>query len=33
MFGHNDEVHWDMNFIRLVHDWEVDSVSSFSNAL
>jgi hypothetical protein len=32
MFAHN-EVHWDMNFIRLVHDWEVDFVSSLFNAL
>jgi hypothetical protein len=21
MFGHNDELHWDMDFIRLVHDF------------
>jgi hypothetical protein len=33
VFAHNDEVHWDMNFIKLEHDWEVDSVSSFFNAL
>jgi len=33
MLCHNDEVHWDMNFIILVHDWEVDTVSSFLNAL
>jgi hypothetical protein len=30
MFAHNNEVHWDLNFIKLVHDWEVDFVSSFS---
>jgi hypothetical protein len=29
----NDMVHWDINFTRLVHDWEVDSVSSFFNVL
>jgi hypothetical protein len=29
----NDMVHWDINLIRLVHDWEVDSVSSFFNVL
>jgi hypothetical protein len=29
----NDVVHWDINFIRLVHDWEVDFVSSFFNVL
>jgi hypothetical protein len=33
MFAHNDKVHWEMNFIRLVHDWEVDSVYYFFNAL
>jgi hypothetical protein len=33
MFGHNDELHWDMDFIRLVHDWEVDFKSSIFNAL
>jgi hypothetical protein len=22
MFAHNGEVHWDLTFIRLVHDWE-----------
>jgi hypothetical protein len=32
MFAHNDEVHWDISFIGLVHDWEVDTVSSFLNA-
>jgi hypothetical protein len=26
----NDAVYWDINFIRLVHDWEVDSVSFFN---
>lgn len=31
MFAHNDEVHSDINFIRMVHDWEVDYVSSFIN--
>jgi hypothetical protein len=29
MFVHNDEVHWDMNFIILVHDWEVDTITFF----
>jgi hypothetical protein len=29
----NDSVYWDINFIRLVHDWEVDYVSSFFNVL
>jgi hypothetical protein len=29
----NDTTHWDINFTRLVHDWEVDSVSSFFNVL
>jgi hypothetical protein len=24
----NDTTHWDINFTRLVHDWEVDFVSS-----
>jgi hypothetical protein len=33
MIAHNDVVHWDINFIRLVHDWEVDSISSFFNVL
>jgi len=33
MLAHNNEVHWDMNFIRLVHGWKVDTVSSFLNAL
>ena len=33
MFAHNNEMHWDMNFIRLVHDLKVESVSSFFNAL
>jgi hypothetical protein len=26
-------VHWNMNFIRLVHDWEVESISFVYNAL
>ncbi len=25
-FGHNDEMHWDMDFIRLVHHREVEFV-------
>jgi hypothetical protein len=29
----NDVVHWDISFIRLVHDWKVDLVSSFFNVL
>jgi hypothetical protein len=33
MSAHNDKMLWDMNFIRLVQDWEVDYVSSFFNAL
>jgi hypothetical protein len=33
IFAHNDVVYWDINFIRLVHDWEVYSVSSFFNVL
>jgi hypothetical protein len=33
MFAHNDVVHWDINFIILVHDWGVYSVSSFFNVL
>jgi hypothetical protein len=33
MFTHNGEMHWDMNSIRLVHDWEVEFVSSFFNTL
>ena len=33
MFTHNDEVHWDVGFIKLVHDWEVDTAFSFLNAL
>jgi hypothetical protein len=33
MLVHNGEVDWDMNLIRLVHDWEVDVVSSLFNAL
>jgi hypothetical protein len=33
MLAHNDEVHWDMSIIKLVHDWEVDTVSSLLNAL
>jgi hypothetical protein len=33
MLVHNDEVHWDMNFITLVHDWEVNIVSSSLNDL
>jgi hypothetical protein len=32
MFAHNDEVHWDMNIIKLVHDCDVVYVSSFFNA-
>lgn len=30
---HNNGVHWGMNFFRLVHDWELDFVSSLVNAL
>lgn len=30
---HNDEVHWNITFIRLVHDWELESVTSFFNTL
>jgi hypothetical protein len=33
MFAHNDKMLWDVNFIGLVHDWKVESVSSFFNAL
>jgi len=33
MVAHNDVVHWDINFIKLVHDWEVDSVSHLFNVL
>ncbi len=33
MLTHNGEVHWDMNFIRLVHNQEVDVVSSLFNVL
>jgi hypothetical protein len=33
MFVHNDEVHWDMNFIILVHDWEVDTITFFFSTL
>jgi hypothetical protein len=33
MLSHNGEVHWDMNFIMLVHDWEVSDVSSLFNVL
>jgi hypothetical protein len=29
MFAHNDEVHWEMNFIILVHDWKVDFITFF----
>jgi hypothetical protein len=29
----NNVVNWDISFIKLVHDWEVDSISSFINAL
>jgi hypothetical protein len=29
----NDIVHWDINLIRLMHDWEVDFISSFFNVL
>jgi hypothetical protein len=32
-FVHNGEVHWEMNFIRLVHDLEVDVVSSLFNVI
>jgi hypothetical protein len=33
MLVNNKEVDWDMNFIRLVHDWDVDVISSLFNAL
>jgi hypothetical protein len=33
MLAHNGVVHWDLNFIRLVHDWRVDIVSSLVNIL
>jgi hypothetical protein len=33
MLVHNGEVDWDMNFIRFVHDWKVEVVSSLVNAL
>jgi hypothetical protein len=29
----NALIYWDVNFIRLVHDWEVYYVSSFFNVL
>jgi hypothetical protein len=29
----NDMAHWDINFTKLVDDWEVDFVSSFFNVL
>jgi hypothetical protein len=32
-FVHNGEVHWEMNFIRLVHDLKVDVVSSLFNVI
>jgi hypothetical protein len=31
MFPYNDKLHWGMNFILLVHDWEVEFVPSFFN--
>jgi hypothetical protein len=33
MLVNNREVNWDMNFIRLVHDWDVDVASFLFNAL
>ena len=29
----NNKAHWDINFTKLVDDWEVDFVSSFFNVL
>lgn len=33
MLAHNGEAHWDLNFIRLVHDWKVNVASSLVNIL
>lgn len=33
MLSHNDMVHWDINFIVLVHDWEGDFISPFFSVL
>lgn len=33
MLSHNDMVHWDINFIILVHDWEGDFISPFFSVL
>jgi hypothetical protein len=33
MLSHNGEVHWDMNFIMLVHDWEVSCSAPNFNSL
>jgi hypothetical protein len=30
---HNDVVHWELDFIRLIHDWELESVSNFLDLL
>jgi hypothetical protein len=33
MFAHSNKVHWDINFITLEDDWEVDFVSYFFRVL
>ena len=30
---HNDVVHWELNFIRLIQDWELEFVSNFLDLL
>jgi len=33
MVAHNDGLHCNMNFFRLVHDWELDSITLLFNTL